>query len=312
VMPETTPYVKVARTQLLGATVEMAGETIAEAMVRGHELVDKGLTFVHPYDDPFVIAGQGTVALELLDDFPDLDTLIVPVGGGGLLAGMAIVAGERRRDLELVGVQTEQYNSMQRSLRGDPFPVPGGPTMAEGIAVTHAGHLTAAILKAHGAQVVTVSEQAIEEGVNLFLEIEKVVSEGAGAAGLAALLDHPDRFRGKKVGVVLTGGNIDPRMLASVIMRGLVHTGRLSRLRVWIDDRPGALSHLTAAIGAARGNIVEVAHQRLFADGPIRLTEVELAVETMDRDHAEAVVEQLRAAGYRVIVAPLDPEPPAD
>ena len=311
VMPESTPYTKVARTRELGATVELFGDSVSEAMVRGRALMAEGLTFVHPFDDPWVIAGQGTVALELLTDHPELDMVAIPVGGGGLLAGISVVARELCPALELIGVQTEQYPSMRDALQGAPRPVPGGPTMAEGIAVGEAGVLTASLLAAAGAEIVTVSERAIEEAVNLLLEIEKVVSEGAGAAGLAALLDHADRFRGRTVGVVITGGNIDPRMLASIILRGLVHSGRLSRLRVWLDDRPGSLSRLTAAIGQARGNIIEVQHQRLFADNPIRLTEVELTVETMDRAHGTAVVDALKAAGYRVALIPLDSQPPA-
>jgi threonine dehydratase len=310
VMPETTPFVKVARTQALGAAVELRGETVAEAMAWGAALVAReGRTMVHPFDDPLVIAGQGTVGLELFADEPDLDAVIVPVGGGGLLAGMSVVARERAPHVELVGVQTEAYPSMVRALEHDATPVPGGPTMADGIAVATAGSITAALLAEAGAEVLTVSERGIEEGVNLFLEIEKVVAEGAGAAGLAAIVEHPDRFAGKTVGVVLTGGNIDPRLLASVILRGLVHSGRLSRLRIWLDDRPGSLGRLTAVVGEAGGNIVEVAHQRLFAAAPIRSAEVELMIETMDREHADNVVKALEAAGYQVAATPLDSEP---
>jgi threonine dehydratase len=309
VMPETTPYVKVGRTKALGARVVLHGDSVAEAMSHGHELVEReGRTPVHPFDDPLVIAGQGTVALELLADHPDLDVLVVPVGGGGLLAGMSVVARSIAPDLALVGVQAEAYPSMVRALAHDERPVRGGSTMADGIAVARAGHLTSALLADAGAEMLTVGEDSIEEGVNLFLEIEKVVAEGAGAAGLAALIEHRDRFAGRRVGVVLTGGNIDPRLLTSVILRGLVHSGRLSRLRVWLDDRPGSLSRLTAVVGAAGGNIVEVQHQRLFAAGPIRTTEVELAVETMDRDHADALVRALEENGYRVAVVPLEPQ----
>jgi threonine dehydratase len=282
-------------------------------MAHGDELVEReGRTPVHPFDDPLVIAGQGTVALELLADQPDLDVLVVPVGGGGLLAGISVVARALAPNVALVGVQTEAYPSMVRALTHDDQPVPGGSTMADGIAVAHAGRLTSALIAAAGAEVVTVSEQSIEEGVNLFLEIEKVVAEGAGAAGLAAIIEQRERFAGQRVGVVLTGGNIDPRLLSSVILRGLVHSGRLSRLRVWLDDRPGSLSRLTAVVGDAGGNIVEVQHQRLFAAGPIRTTEVELAVETMDGDHAAALVRALEENGYRVAVVPLEPQEPED
>ncbi|HTI33637.1 MAG TPA: threonine ammonia-lyase [Miltoncostaea sp.] len=310
VMPEPTPFVKVSRTRVLGAEVELCGETLGEAMARGEQLVaEQGRVFVHPFDDPDVIAGGGTVALELLADHPDLDVLLVPVGGGGLLAGMSVVARELHPDVEIVGVQTAAYPSMLRALAGDPAPVGGGPTLAEGIAVGTAGRLAARLLADAGARVVTVGERAIEEGINLLLEIEKVVAEGAAAAGVAALIDHPGRFRGRTVGIVLTGGNVDPRTLASVIMRGLVRTGRLNRWRVLVDDRPGALARLTTVVGAAGGNIIEVLHQRLLASVPVRFTEVELAVETMDADHGVRVLPALRDGGYRVDVVPLDVAP---
>lgn len=312
VMPRTTPFAKVVRTRNLGATVELWGDTVAEAMARGLDLVaDEQRLFVHPYDDPLVVAGAGTVALELLADHPDLDTVVAPVGGGGLLAGMSVVARALRPEMVLVGVQSEAYPSMARVLRGDPTPVPGGPTMAEGIAVSRAGALPSRLLTAAGAgvEIVTVTERGIEEGVNLFLDVEKVVSEGAGAAGLAALVEHRDRFAGRRVGVVLTGANVDPRTLASVIQRALVRDGRLHRWRVWLDDRPGSLGRLAAVVGEAGANIVEVVHQRLFADVPVRGAEVEMAVETMDRLHGDAVVAALEASGYRVTVVPLDAEP---
>jgi threonine dehydratase len=307
VMPETTPFVKVTNTRALGATVELHGATVAEAFERGSELaVAQGRTFVHPFDDPHVIAGQGTLGLELLADQPDLDMVLAPVGGGGLLAGLSVVYRDKAPDVELVGVQSELYPSMARALSGDTQPCPGGQTMADGIAVSKAGVLTSALLRQAGIDVVTVSERAIEEAVNLLLEIEKVVAEGAGAAGLAAIAEHSERFRGKRVGVVITGGNIDPRLLSSTILRGLVHTGRLSRLRVWLDDRPGSLSQLTGVIGRTGGNIVEVVHQRLFGAAPIHSTEVELAIETMDRAHADAVIAALEEHGYRVDTVPID------
>ncbi|MEY2467796.1 MAG: threonine dehydratase [Actinomycetota bacterium] len=310
VMPQSTPYVKVGRTKALGARVELHGDSVAEAMTFGRALVEReNRTLVHPFDDEHVIAGQGTVGLELFADHPDLDAVVVPVGGGGLLAGMSVVARANAPQVQLFGAQTEVYPSMARALAHDDRPVPGGPTMADGIAVAHAGALTSELLAAAGAEILTVGERSIEDAVNHFLEIEKVVAEGAGAAGLAAIIEHPERFAGKTVGVVLTGGNIDPRLLSSVILRGLVHDGRLSRLRVWLDDRPGSLSLLTAVVGEAGGNIVEVHHQRLFASAPIRSTEVELAIETMDREHADTLVRALEARGYRVSVVPMDTEP---
>jgi threonine dehydratase len=312
VMPETTPFLKVKRTRDLGATVELKGETVGDAMHQAHLLEESGLTFVHPFDDPFVVAGAGTVGLELLADHPDLDSVVVPVGGGGLISGVSIAARRLRPEIEIVGAQTEAYPSMVTALAEGESRCPGGPTMAEGIAVPVAGRINRRIVAALVDDVVTVSEHAIEDGVNLFLEIEKVVSEGAGAAGLAAIQEYPERFAGRKVGVILTGGNIDPRLLASVILRALVRSGRLSRLRVMVDDRPGTLARLTAVVGDAGGNIIEVIHQRVFADMPIRSTEIELVVETLDQGHAAQLMDQLRAAGYRVALVPLDREPPGE
>jgi threonine dehydratase len=307
VMPATTPFVKVASTRALGATVELHGSSVADAFVRGRELVEtEGRTFVHPFDDEHVIAGQGTVGLELLADHPDLDTIVAPVGGGGLLSGLSVVYRAKAPDVELVGVQSESYPSMVHALAHDSAPVPGGPTMAEGIAVSHPGAITRGILEAAAVEMCTVSEVSIEEAVNLFLEIEKVVAEGAGAAGLAAVAQHRARFAGKKVGIVLTGGNIDPRLLSSTILRGLVHSGRLSRLRVRLDDRPGSLAKLTGALGLAGGNIVEVLHQRLFAAAPIHSTEVELVIETLDRTHADTIIATLEAEGYQVTTIAMD------
>ncbi|MCA1834232.1 MAG: threonine ammonia-lyase [Actinobacteria bacterium] len=306
VMPKGTPFVKVARTRHLGAEVEMFGETLEEAMERGMDLVKEGRTFVHPYNDPIVIAGQGTVALELLDDHPEIDTLVVPVGGGGLIAGVAAAAAGMRPDVRVVGVQTERYPSMARALKGDATPVPGGPTIAEGIAVAKAADFTARIIRELRAELITVTEEAIVEAVNLLLEIEKVVVEGAGAAGIAAMLEHGELFAGRTVGVILSGGNIDPRRPASIIHRGLVKGARLSRLRVALDDRPGALAQLLSIVGEVGANVLEVQHQRIFADTPIRSVDVDLAIETFDEEHRDVVVAAIREAGYRVLVVPLD------
>jgi threonine dehydratase len=305
VMPVTTPFVKVARTRQLGATVELVGRTLSEAMLRGLELEHEGRSLVHPYDDPLVIAGQGTVALELLTDHPELDALLVPVGGGGLVAGAAVTAAALRPDLDVYGVQTRAYDSMVRLLAGDTTPVPGGPTMADGIAVSRAGGLAADIVRALHPEILTVDEDSIEDAVYLLLEIEKVVVEGAGAAGIAALLAHRKLFEGRTVGVVLSGGNIDPRVLASVITRGLVRSGRMSMLRVSVDDRPGALAALLSVVGAEGANLLEVVHQRLFADAPIRSVDVDLVVETMDAGHRDRIVEAIRRAGHEVELRPL-------
>ena len=297
VMPRSTPFVKIERTRHHGAVVELVGHDLTEAMVRGRELEAAGATFVHPYDDPLVIAGQGTVALELLADHPDLDVLVAPVGGGGLLAGMAVVASALAPHVELVGAQSETWPSMAVALAGG-GDCPGGATLAEGIAVREPGRLTRPIIEAHTAGVVTVSEAGIEEAVNLLLEIEKVVVEGAGAAGIAALAADRERFAGRRVGVVLTGGNIDPRLLASIVQRGLVRAGKLVRLRIDLDDRPGALAGVLEVVGEAGANLVEVVHQRLFADVGARTAEVDLTVECMDAQHRDAVLAALGAAGY--------------
>jgi len=306
VMPKGTPFVKVARTRHLGGTVELAGDTLEEAMAHGLELVEKGLVFIHPYDDPLVIAGQGTVALELLADHPEIDTIVVPVGGGGLIAGIATVAAALRLDVEVVGVQTERYPSMVKALRDDKTPVPGGTTIAEGIAVAVPGVLTTPIVREHVGQLVTVAEQSLIDAVNLLMDIEKVVVEGAGAAGIAAMLEHPDAFAGRTVGVILSGGNIDQRVLASIIDRGLVRSGRLSRLHVVLDDRPGALARLLSIVGEAGANILEVRHDRLFGDVPVRSVDVELWLETADKEHRAAVVEAIRSGGYSASELPIN------
>jgi threonine dehydratase len=302
VMPGPTPFVKVQRTQELGASVVLRGDGLAEAEAEAERLVEvEGRTYIHPYDDPAVIAGQGTVALEMLADHPDLDVLVVPVGGGGLVAGMAVAARELRPGIAVIGVETERYPSMADLVHGTTSPL-GGATIADGIAVHRPGRLTGAIVRALVDDVVTVTEVHIEEAVNLLLEIEKVVTEGAGAAGVAALAEHRERFAGKRVGVVLTGGNLDPRLLASVVMRGLIRNGRLSRLHVEVPDVPGSLGALTTILGQAGANIVELVHQRMFVDMSARSAEVEVVIETLDHAHVERAVEALGAAGYVVKV----------
>ena len=317
VMPSPTPFVKVQRTQELGATVVLRGDGLAEAEAEAERLAEaEGRTYIHPYDDPDVIAGQGTWALEMLADHPDLDVLVVPVGGGGLIAGTAVAARELRPDIAVIGVETERYPAMSDLLHGTTSPL-GGATIAEGIAVHRPGRLTGRIVQALVDDVVTVTEVHIEEAVNLLLEIEKVVTEGAGAAGIAALAEHRERFAGKRVGVVLTGGNIDPRLLASVVMRGLIRNGRLSRLHVEVPDVPGSLGALTTILGEVGANIVELVHQRMFVDMSARSAEVEVVVETLDHAHVERAVEALTAAGYVVQVGTFTyhtapgPAPPA-
>ena len=311
VMPASTPFVKVHRTEVLGARVVLHGTDLEEAAAEAHRIEGaERRVFVHPYDDPAVIAGQGTVALEMLDDEPALDALVVPVGGGGLVAGMAVAAKARRPDLLVVGVQSERWASMGAATRGTPAGV-GGSTVADGIAVGTAGTLTAPLCRALVDELVTVDDDAIEQAITLLLDIEKVVVEGAGAAGLAALLDRATPLRrrldGRSIGVVLTGANIDPRLLASVIMRGLVRSGRLAQLRIEVADAPGALAAVTAVLGRARANIVELVHDRLLLDVPARSAELEVVVETFDHDHLDRVLADLRAAGFAASVGELRP-----
>lgn len=298
VMPAATPFVKRHRTEVLGARVVLTGEDLTEAKAEADRIAEEeGRVFVHPYDDPAIVAGQGTVALELLDDHPEIDALLVPVGGGGLLAGMAVAARALRPDLRIVGVQSERWPSMAAAL-ADQDPVLDGPTIAEGIAVPAAGLLTRRLIAEHVDEIVTVGDESVEEAMNLLLEIEKVVIEGAGAAGVAALLEHPDLLRGRTVGVVLSGGNVDPRLLASVIMRGLVRSGRLVRLEIQIPDQPGVLGHVASVVGKAGANIVEIVHDRMFLDVPARSAEIEVVMETFDHAHVDLVVAALADAGY--------------
>jgi threonine dehydratase len=311
VMPANTPFVKVQRTRELGAKVVLSGETVAEAQEEARRIVaTDGRVYVHPFDDPAVIAGQGTCVLELLQDHPDLDVLVIPVGGGGLLAGCAVAARHLQPDIELVGVQTERYPAMSRHFHGDLVRSPGGASLAEGIAVPMVGDVTGPLLRLLVDDMVTVSEDDIESAINLLLEIEKVTSEGAGAAGVAALLAHPDRFADRKVGIILSGGNIDPRLLASVIMRGLIRNGRLSRLHIDLPDIPGTLGQLTTLMGRAGANIVEIHHQRLFVDVSAKAAHLDVTIETLDHDHVERVMKLLQAEGYEVEEGTFTNHPP--
>jgi threonine dehydratase len=302
VMPSFTPNTKVEHTRAHGARVVLQGDTLAEAATEAHRLADAGkLTFVHPYDDPRIIAGQGTIALEMLQDAPEIDTLLAPVGGGGMIAGCAVAARGLKPDIKVIGVETTSYAAMHQLLAGEPVTA-GGDTIAEGIAVRDIGKTPLAIARALLDQVLTVDEVAIESAIALFLEVEKTVAEGAGAAGLAALLAHPQHFIGRKVGLVLSGGNIDTRLLASVLLRGLVRDGRIVRLRLMIGDLPGQLARVSGLIGKAGGNIVEVQHQRLFGAVVAKRTELDVTVETRGRDHARELVEALSAEGFKVRV----------
>ena len=300
VMPKATPFTKVSRTRHHGARVLLEGETLADAAAFARDLAAKeNLVFVHPYDDAEIVAGQGTVAVEMLAEAPDLDAIVAPVGGGGLVAGCAVAAAGLGGRTEVVGVEVASYAAMAQRLAGQVVSV-GGSTIAEGIAVRDVGALPLSILRAHGTEVLTAPEDLIERAVILLIEIEKTVAEGAGAAGLAALIAHPDRFRGQKVGLILSGGNMDTRTLANVLMRGLVRDGRLIHLTVEIPDRPGALAELTQAVGEFGGNIVEVQHQRFFTALPANVAAVELVVEAQDNAHAERIVAGLADRGMRV------------
>ena len=303
VMPETTPFSKITRTEALGATVRLRGGCFADAYAAAVQLAEESeATFVPAYDDAAIIAGQGTIGLEMLDARPDLDVVVVPVGGGGLISGIAIAAKARKPSIEVIGVQSADYPSMLAAL-GRTTVIPGGPTVAEGIAVEAAGTLTRTIVAALVDDLCVVGEEAIEEAMGLYLEIEKIVVEGAGAASLAALLEHGDRFRGRRCGLVVSGANVDLRMLSSVIMRALARSGRIVRLRIEIPDQPGVLARITAVIGEARGNIIDVTHRRDLPGVPLRDAILEVSVETRDRSHAETIVAALRAARYSVEVA---------
>jgi len=300
VMPEGTPFIKVEHTANFGAKVILHGKVLAESQAQAQRLAqEEGYVFVPPYDDPHVIAGQGTIALEMLAAAPDLDIIVVPIGGGGLISGISVAAKAVKPSIEILGVQVASYPSMRQALRGEPVTI-GDETIAEGIAVKNVGKLTFQIVKELVDDVVLVEDWEVEQAVALFLSIEKTVSEGAGAVGLAAVLADPDRFKGKKVGLVLSGGNIDSRLLASVIMRQLVHEGRIISLKVGISDRPGALGKIASLVGEAGGNIIEAMHQRLFTSANIKAAELELTIECRSAQHAEKVVALLEENGFRV------------
>ncbi|WP_338663510.1 threonine ammonia-lyase [Pararoseomonas sp. SCSIO 73927] len=300
VMPRFTPATKVVRTESWGATVVLHGETLAEAAAHAHALaLREGLTFIHPYDDPGVIAGQGTMAIEMLEDAPALDTLIFPVGGGGLLAGCAAAALEMNPNLRIYGVEVEGYPAMAQRLAGQPVSV-GGPTIAEGIAVRDVGEAPLALLRRLGIEVLVVPERAVEQGIALLAEGAKVVAEGAGATGVAALLAHPARFAGRRVGTPVCGGNIDARALSNVLLRQLLRDGRIMRLHFDIPDRPGVLADISRRISEAGGNVIEVKHQQLFGAPTVQSTELELMIEVRDAAQGAALIAALEAGDYVV------------
>tara|TARA_R110000787_G_scaffold28313_4_gene77388 strand:+ start:1215 stop:2426 length:1212 start_codon:yes stop_codon:yes gene_type:complete len=300
VMPNPTPMVKVMQTEGHGATVVLHGEKFEEAYNHARALeAEQGLTFVHPFDEADIIAGQGTVALEMLDDVPELDTLVIPIGGGGLFSGMAIAARAVKPDIRLIGVQAELYPSMYGYVKGVET-VCDGDTLAEGIAVKEPGGMTRLIVEALADDVLLVSERSLEQALSLLMQIEKTVVEGAGAAGLAALLNHKERFAGRKIGLVLTGGNIDTRLLANVLLRDLARSGRLARLRIQLQDRPGMLYQVSRIFHEQAANILELSHQRIFTNLPAKGLSLDVECETRDADHLQRLIEALRAAGYHV------------
>jgi threonine dehydratase len=305
VMPKHTPIVKVYQTQSHGAEIVLHGEKYDDAYAYARELEkERGLTFVHPFDDPRIAAGQGTVALEMLEDQPDIDTLIVPIGGGGLLSGMGTAARAIKPDIRLVGVQAELYPSMYARLNHVDMPCEGD-TLAEGIAVKEPGVFTSQVVAKLVDDILLVAERHLERAVSLLLQIEKTVVEGAGAAGFAALLAHGERFKGRNVGLVLCGGNIDTRLLANVLLRDLARSGRLARLRIRLQDRPGALFNVMRVFNDHQVNIVEIYHQRIFTTLPAKGLITDIECETRDREHLDTLVGALRQAGYQVTLVEL-------
>jgi threonine dehydratase len=310
VMPQGTPFTKIDRTEALGAKVVLQCGGLSQARRAAETIAaERGLTFIHPYDDPAVIAGQGTIAIEVLADRPDLDMIVVPVGGGGLISGIAIAAKALKPEIEIVGVQSALYPSMHRLLHGGvPSPLFAAATLADGIAVKEPGVLTRRIVEALVTDILLVDDAMLERAIEALLERHRLVVEGAGAAGVAAVLALANRFTGRRIAIVISGGNIDSRLLASILMRALVRAGRLVRLRTELPDLPGALSRVTGIVGENTGNIVEVHHQRLFHDTSVRRAELDVMVETQNRRHADLLIKALNEAGFptRLLVGDSD------
>jgi len=301
VMPVTTPFVKVAATRSHGAEVVLDGESVAEAELRCERILsERGLTLVHPYDDPLIMAGQGTIALEMLEDVGDLDCIVIPVGGGGLIAGNAIAARAIKPGIEIVGAEAALYPAVWNELKGERRAI-GGPTLAEGIAVKNVGKLTLPVIRELVSDIILVDEAHLERAVNAYLTLQKTMAEGAGAAGLAALLARPDRFVGKKVGLILCGGNIDPRILASIMVRELERETRIVAFRLTIPDRPGVLGTIATRLGELGANILEVDHRRLFLDVPAKGAKLDVTIETRDAVHAGEIMSALAADGYHPV-----------
>jgi len=300
VMPAQTPFAKVSRTRAYGAEVVLEGRNLNECEgLVGRLVAERGLSLIHPYDNELVMTGQGTAGLEMLDEADDLDILVVPIGGGGLIGGIATIAREIRPNLKIYGVQTELYPTMKLAVDGKEI-VCGGETLAEGIAVKKPGGVTRPVVSTLVDDILLVNEQALEWAVGSLIEQQRVVAEGAGAAGIAAIHQHPHLFAGKKVGVVICGGNIDPRLLASILNRNMASDGRLARLRIDISDEPGMLAAITASISRCGGNIVEIYHQRLFYDVPAKLAKIDAVIETRGPDHVDEIIADLRGSNFQV------------
>jgi len=301
IMPVGTPFVKVGNTEALGARVVLTGETLNDARGETERIAaDEGLTMVHPYDDPLIIAGQGTVGLEILDDQPDLDCVVVPIGGGGLISGTAIALKDARPEIEVIGVEVDSFPSMYCAMRGEE-PKFGGATLAEGIAVKAPGEHTRPIVSALVSDILLVREDSVEKAICAYATDQKTMAEGAGAAGLATVMEQPERFKGRKIGLVLCGGNVDPRMLASIMVRGLERDGKIFSVRIIIPDQPGVLAQITGCFGANKANILEVTHRRMFLNIPVKGAILDIVAEVKDRAHGESLLAKIEALGYEVI-----------
>lgn len=298
VMPEGTPFTKAERTSALGAKVVLMGDTIDAAALHAREIAkEKNLVFVHPYDDALIVAGQGTIGVELLEQAPAMDVLVAPIGGGGLIGGIATALKAQRPEIEIIGAECRLYPSMHHAVNNLPAQN-GGQTLADGIAVKSPGALTRAIVEKHVKEIVLVEEEAIEAAINMLVEVQRLVTEGAGATALAAILAHPEKFRGKSVVAIVSGGNIDARLLAQVLMRGLFRDGRVVTLRIEISDQPGVLALVAKLIGSTGGNIIEVHHQRMFFDLPAKRAEIDVVIETRNAQHVHEIIAALEQAGF--------------
>lgn len=301
IMPEGTPFNKIAKTEDFGAKVVLFGKTLPEAMEETFRRAEKDkLAFIHPYDDPVVVAGQGTIGLEMIDQRPDLDVIVVPIGGGGLMAGVAVAAKGLKPEIEIIGAQAKHYAAVKAQFEKDYHGKIGGPTVAEGIAVKHPSEDNVKIIKKLVSRIETATETEIEEAIFDLLSAEKIVAEGAAGAGLAVIKNNLQHFKGKKVGLVLCGGNIDSRMLSTLIMRGLVRDGRITRLRFEIDDTPGQLADISRIIGESQANVIEIVHQRMMQAVPLKRAELDVVIEARDKLHVTQIVKKLRKFGFKV------------